>query len=210
MDQATAAEFVGIARAVNQMCSSVGYDPTELPDVAVMFIQDLLLIMQSHLATGFQRRTGRGLDIRTLVRFITCVFAGTYNEAYSNLAADSEQYGNERYAFMRFEAEMPVEDSNAIAQEIDGRMEDVRPGFADPLLESLRAQKEGRLQLLWPTLMRTRCMRRGSLYTSTLLLVEYASSRSWTSSTLPSSQPRGFTLWWSPLRAWVRCAPPST
>ena len=108
----------------------------------MMFIQDLLLIMQSHLATGFQRRTGRGLDIRTLVRFITCVFAGTYNEAYSNLAADSEQYGNERYAFMRFEAEMPVEDSNAIAQEIDGRMEDVRPGFADPLLESLRAQRE--------------------------------------------------------------------
>ena len=30
VDQATAAKFVGVARAVNQMCSSVVYGPSEL------------------------------------------------------------------------------------------------------------------------------------------------------------------------------------
>ena len=139
VDDAVRAEFVGATRAARQLCKQFGYDPKDLPDVVMMFMQDMLSVMRRHLAAGFQRRTSRGLDLGTLVRFIVCVsVAGTYNEAYSNLAADFVAHGDERNAFMRFDAEMSNDDFAALAREIDARTEGVRPGSADPLIEELR------------------------------------------------------------------------
>lgn len=133
------AEVIGVANTFAKICREFGYDADNTADVLFFFLQDVLRAMQKHLATGFLRTRGKALTISTLFKFITCVFvAGTYNEAYSNLAADAQARGDKRNSFMRFDAELTLEDFNAIMTEIDGRTAGTRPGAEDPLLVEMR------------------------------------------------------------------------
>ena len=139
-ERAVAAEAIGTARGLADLSMRHGYDARRAADVLHLFFENAARVMHEFLGDGFARRRNKVLTLAMCFRFIICVLvAGTYHEAYSNLAADKTAHGDSGNSFLRFPAELSNDDFAAIAAEIDeGRRDGRRPGSEDPFINKFR------------------------------------------------------------------------
>jgi len=140
LTQSARCEVVGVARTYALLCRQFGYEPTSMSDAWGLMLEDLCSVLHKSLAAGFHQRTGRALTFSHVFRFVLCIVAaGTYNETYTNYAKDKETNEEKSNHFMRFSGELPLDEFNAIVDEIDkAKRGTLRPGSEDPLLKEAR------------------------------------------------------------------------